>query len=332
MSFPKSLILDLALQQYLDQSDQCDVKIYCNADVLNTHSIVLSAASDFFKDLLLHHTGDDLEEKCITLHGVCVKLLRSCLHLLYFGQVHFHKAETRDEFIKLLDFFKITTDDVKLKSNVHENIFEDPLKMSATNDVPQSKHRHTHATRKRKVKEDNGERPSKVPTHEHVCDLCGKTVYNKDTLKYHKLSHDKVNSPYQCGVCSAVLASPASLTNHLKSHTGKKKHSCDICGKRFVFTTELHNHRRSHTGERPFQCFECGKCLKTQSALRDHSLVHTKDKSRPCQTCGQHFGRQSNLNRHMKKVHGISKSDGDSATKGDGGMKLDSQRCQVVAT
>ncbi|KAM4728567.1 uncharacterized protein FYW61_011508 [Anableps anableps] len=111
------------------------------------------------------------------------------------------------------------------------------------------------------------------------CDICGKSLKNKYTLKVHYKIH---------------------------SHTNRKKVSsdkCDICGKCFKKKFNLKQHYRTHTGEKPFCCETCGRRFSQFSHLKVHWKIHTGERPFSCETCGKSFTENWKLNFHMKQKH-----------------------------
>jgi len=54
---------------------------------------------------------------------------------------------------------------------------------------------------------------------------------------------------------------------------------------------------------KPFWCHECAKSFSSQSKLKQHRLVHSEEKPYMCNICERAFNVVSNLRRHMRTVH-----------------------------
>ncbi|XP_003374817.1 zinc finger protein [Trichinella spiralis] len=87
---------------------------------------------------------------------------------------------------------------------------------------------------------------------EHVCPLCQKSFYEKESLTKHMREH---NGPfYTCGQCGRQFVEEALLKKHITIHTETRHYVCNVCEKMFSRASSLSAHLRIHSGERAYKC------------------------------------------------------------------------------
>ncbi|XP_050708365.1 zinc finger protein 286A-like [Eriocheir sinensis] len=141
---------------------------------------------------------------------------------------------------------------------------------------------------------------------EFRCQLCGKTLGNKFSLKEHLRTHGK-DRPHECKHCRKTFLRRRELRVHERGHgdTGSldaQNHECPECHKRFVLRSRLQRHSLIHKSEREFICETCDKRFVRKDDLKCHERTHSGVKPYTCDECGRAFRFMSNCRSHMK-VH-----------------------------
>lgn len=81
-----------------------------------------------------------------------------------------------------------------------------------------------------------------VATQTFPCDICGRILAGKQTLKLHKKAVHPEGGvlPYSCHICSKAEATQSRLNAHIrKAHTSTYNHKCTICGRAFKQSRSL---------------------------------------------------------------------------------------------
>ena len=150
----------------------------------------------------------------------------------------------------------------------------------------------------------------------HSCTICYKTFTQKDSLKWHVLTHSNSKS-YICDICNCYFNRKDNLEKHMRHvHLSKSvtptsiindrmtnEYICSVCTKQFKWKHSLIEHNIIHSDNNPNVCKICGVKFTRSSSLKEHSLVHTGERPHICLFCNTKFTRASQLNIHMRRSH-----------------------------
>jgi len=106
--------------------------------------------------------------------------------------------------------------------------------------------------------------PAEIQEHvceTFICNLCGKVLYSKESLRNHQKYHHQVHEEVPCELCGKDIQK-AHMKRHLRIHR-EEKDECPQCG---VKVRNLYNHLKNiHTSDKDkkYQCQDCGKGLVT---------------------------------------------------------------------
>ncbi|TMW43966.1 hypothetical protein DOY81_010948 [Sarcophaga bullata] len=143
-----------------------------------------------------------------------------------------------------------------------------------------------------------------------ICDICGKSLRNKDDFERHMLEHEgKPVALHSCDICGLLLNGKRGLKRHkemIHPIGGQRKHTCTICGKISPNSKALKRHiQYKHEMGYDYKCTICNKAFKRAQILKEHMASHTGSVLYRCPWCPKTFNSSANLHSHRKKGHPI---------------------------
>ncbi|TNN89230.1 Zinc finger protein 624 [Liparis tanakae] len=144
------------------------------------------------------------------------------------------------------------------------------------------------------------------------CPECGKKMATPQSLEDHMRTHTG-DRPFVCKDCGRRFVERSGWRQHMKIHTGEKPYKCQVCGKAFLRSHHLKCHLTTHSGKKEYSCSECGKEFGFKSSLDLHLRTHSSEKPFHCDVCGKNFNTQRNLRVHTRlhtkdKAHQFARS------------------------
>uniref|UniRef100_A0A1B6DKE9 C2H2-type domain-containing protein n=1 Tax=Clastoptera arizonana TaxID=38151 RepID=A0A1B6DKE9_9HEMI len=168
---------------------------------------------------------------------------------------------------------------------------------------------------------DQLEKKQKQP---HICDICGKKLCSKGSVRLHKMNKHKIKIGFRCELCDQEFDLHRDVISHRNEKHRKEdgKFYCDKCDKKYVDYHPYLIHIRSYHQEGLINekeensngaiCQECGKTFKKPDGLKTHlMLIHNLDggtkreKLKPqeknfiCDICGKRFSFGCLLRDHI---------------------------------
>lgn len=112
-----------------------------------------------------------------------------------------------------------------------------------------------------------------LKTYRKLCDICGATFRDVESLKRHMGKHDGFSAPppLSCEVCGRLCANKRNLKIHMNSQhpVEKKDFICHVCSKRSPNAKALRQHVRvNHETGFIHKCSICEKAFKRAENLK----------------------------------------------------------------
>ncbi|KAL5281400.1 hypothetical protein ACFFRR_005040 [Megaselia abdita] len=149
------------------------------------------------------------------------------------------------------------------------------------------------------VHEKGGE-PAENKTHPLIiCEECGKTFKNMNSLKKHRYKHTGEQLPFECEECHKRYITKHKLKEHMMRHAGIKNFVCPYCNMRKTTRHELKTHINYHTKEKQYSCNFCNYIGNSSGNLSRHvRIVHEGIKEYACRFCDRKFGKAETCKHH----------------------------------
>ncbi|XP_037942699.1 zinc finger protein 107-like [Teleopsis dalmanni] len=146
-------------------------------------------------------------------------------------------------------------------------------------------------------------------TKDYTCDQCGRAFRQKINLDVHLISHESQKG-FVCQTCHKKFKTSLNLEKHMLIHSNVKEFKCDYCNKEFRTKDVKMAHERIHTGEKPYKCTYCDRAFRFRGTFLTHINIHNGLRPYVCSECDSAFTNWSNLNKHIKRRHDNTATNG----------------------
>ena len=256
-----------------------NVIFQCKDGQLMIQSLILIAASNFWKNLLLNNTDNDNIK--ILIPDIERNALDSILSVLYEGF-----ASNRQNI-----------------SSEVKTIFPDldiDIAAANSNEVTRTFHKNEQSE-----------------MTDRTCGFCFQYFARKEScLKHTQRMHIDKNISLACEICGGNFKTKETLAVHTKlkhSDEGPPIYKCETCEKIYRDETSLRRHVRINNHQLPASSSKvikpgyqkCKLCDKVVGRLSFHMKKYhaSEHQTFPCNKCDQKFDRKDVLYKHEEKVH-----------------------------
>ena len=207
---------------------------------LSAHRLVLSACSDFFKNIFYSNTHS---HPMLYLDGVDSKEINLMLDYIYMGEVKIFQDHL-DKFLQIANKFQLEGllggEDNKDENNMNiDQSNSEPSIRNKNDSYPNNSPFVNILVKTRHVKKEKLEQSLKV------CDETFDASNSEVDEKFQELIVREGNV-LRCTMCERTMTHKGSMKRHLETHLTGLNYSCHLCDETFRSSMSLSNHKRMH--------------------------------------------------------------------------------------
>ena len=117
-----------------------------------------------------------------------------------------------------------------------------------------------------------------------------KRLYSGKRTNNGRSADNGIPREYECDICDKRFSKPRYLSQHQKTHTGRKPYKCDVCERRFLLKHHMKRHKSTlHPtllkNSFEHRLYEGG--FRNNIGIQEHKMTHSIQESMLlCDTCG----------------------------------------------
>jgi len=200
---------------------------------VTAHKLVLSACSDFFKNIFNSNTHS---HPLIYLDGVGASELNLVLDYIYQGEVQIYQ-EKLDRFLEIAKKLKLdgllATDDgpqEDIAEKIEPEVSQDYQTEEVYAEPPKVQKQKTPIIKERALK---------------VLSESFEASASEVDSKFQELVVQEEDKNYRCTVCEKRMSHKTNMKKHLETHMTGLSYDCQHCGKTFRSSNLLNVHKSS---------------------------------------------------------------------------------------
>ena len=219
------------------EKDFFDVTLVSDDEVhISSHKVVLSASSEFFKNLLRKSSHSN---PLIYLSGVKVKELNFVMDYIYDGEVQIYQNDL-DSFLDIANKLKIdgligetkTSEDNEESRKYMDDSFL-PKKEDVDDVIEEEVESSTELTKPER-------KPRKQPSQSYAL-----STLNMDAREAIDQLVIKNEDNFECKSCGKISKTSSDIRRHVEIHIEGLSFECQICGNTFRSRNILKHHKLS---------------------------------------------------------------------------------------